>query len=88
MNGKIIKTRKMNTYIGPSAIDTRPSFHFDYSPNNTGLVHSMRDEVRKINDNLNICMGHMGIGGDAINPASLFVLLGQPTLWVGLEQRK
>jgi len=72
----------MNTYIGPSAIDTRTSFHLDYDSYNTGLVHSMRDEVRKINDNLYICMG---IGGGAINPAS-FVLLGPPTPWGGLEQ--
>jgi hypothetical protein len=47
----------------------------------------MRDEVRKINDNLYICMGHMGIGGGAINPTP-FVLLGPPTPWVGLEQGK
>jgi hypothetical protein len=84
-NGKIIRARKMNTYIGPSQIDARPSFHLDYSPYNAGLVHSMRDEVRKINDNLYICMGYMGLGGGAINPAP-FVLLGPPTPWVGLEQ--
>jgi hypothetical protein len=87
MNGEIIRARKMNTYIGPSAIDTRTSFHLDYNSYNTGLVHCMRDEVKKINDNLYICMGHMGIGGGAINPAP-FVLLGPPTPWVGLVQGK
>ena len=77
----------MNTYIGPSAIDTRTSFHLDYNSYNTGLVHCVRDEVKKINDNLYICMGHMGIGGGVINPAP-FVLLDPPTPWVGLVQGK
>lgn len=81
------RTRKFNTYIGPSTIDSRPSFHLDYSPFNKGFVHSMRDELRKINDNLFLCMGHMGIGGGSINPAP-FVLMGPPSPWVGLGQEE
>lgn len=78
------RTRKFSTYMGPSTIDKRPSFHLNYRSHNSGLVHSMHDEVRKINDDLYICMGHMGLGGGAINPAP-FVVQGPPTPWVGLE---
>lgn len=83
-NGEIIRARKFNTYIGPSTIDKKPAFHLDYSPYNTCIVHSMHDEVRKINDGLYICMGHMALGGGAINPAP-FVLLGPPSPWVGIR---
>jgi hypothetical protein len=57
-NGKVTRTRKFNIYMGPSTIDKKPAFHLDYSPYNAGIAHSMRDELRKINDNLFICMGH------------------------------
>jgi hypothetical protein len=72
----------MNTYIGASNIDRKMSFHLDYSPYNSGLVHSMHDEIRKINDNLYIGMGYMAAGGGSINPAP-FVLVGPPAVWVG-----
>lgn len=84
-NGKVSRTRKFNIFMGPSTIDKRPSFHLDYSPYNGGVVHSMHDEVRKINDNLYICMGHMALGGGPINPAP-FVLMGPPTPWVGCTE--
>lgn len=81
----IVRTRKMNTYVGKSTIDDRNSFHLDYSPYNGGLVHSMHDEIRKVNDRLFICMGHMAAGGGSINPAP-FVLLGEPSPWVGPDK--
>ena len=86
-NAKVARTRKFNSYMGPSTIDKKPAFHLDYSPYNSGIVHSMHDEVRKINDNLYICMGYMALGGGAINPAP-FVLMGPPTPWVGFAEGK
>ena len=82
---KMIRMRKMNTYIGPSTIDNKPSFHLDYSPYNTGAVRSMHDELRKINDRLYLGMGHMALGGGRINPAP-FVLIGPPAKWVGPDK--
>jgi len=81
----IARTRKMNTYVGKSTIDDRNSFHLDYSPFNGGLVHSMHDEIRKVNDRLFICMGHMAAGGGSINPAP-FILHGEPSPWVGPDK--
>ncbi len=78
------RTRKMNTYMGISTIDKKNSFHLDYRPYNGGAVHSMHDEIRKINANLYLGMGHMALGGGAINPAP-FVLIGPPTAWVGVQ---
>jgi hypothetical protein len=80
----LARTRQMNTYIGPSTIDEKPSYHLDYSPFNSGTVHSMHDELRKINDTLYIGMGHMALGGGAINPAP-FVVMGPPEKWVGAD---
>jgi hypothetical protein len=86
-DGKTVlaRTRKMNTYIGTSTIDDKPSYHLDYSPYNSGTVHSMHDELRRINDNLYIGMGHMALGGGAINPAP-FVVIGPPEKWVGADK--
>ncbi|MDT8272172.1 MAG: hypothetical protein RRA35_03170 [Desulfomonilia bacterium] len=83
--GILTRTRKFNTYIGPSTIDRKAAFHLDYSPYNSGIVHSMHDELRQVNDRLFICMGHMALGGGAINPAP-FVLMGPPTPWIGFSE--
>ncbi len=72
-NGNISRTRKMDTFIGPSTIDDRPSFHLDYRPHNGGVVRSMHDELRMINPDLFLGMGYMGIGGGSINPAPFLV---------------
>lgn len=83
----ILRARKFKTWIGPSLIgkDGRSSLHLDYSPFNTGVVNSMHDEVRQINDMLFICAGFMGLGGGPINPAP-FVLMGPPDPWVGVKE--
>jgi len=84
-DGNIHRTRKMNTWVGPSTIDDRISFHLDYSPYNGGLVHSMHDEIRKIHDGLYLGMGYMAAGGGSINPAP-FVLYGAPEKWKGIDK--
>lgn len=83
----IFRARKFRTWIGPSIFgkNGRDSFHLDYSPFNTGVIHSMHDEVRQINANLFICAGCMSLGGGPINPAP-FVLIGPPSEWVGLKE--
>ncbi|MEQ9367109.1 MAG: hypothetical protein RIF32_22940 [Leptospirales bacterium] len=72
---EVQRLRKFDTYPGPSRIAAGDSFHLDYHAYNGGTVHSMRDEIRKINNNLYLGMGHMALGGGAINPAP-FMLLG------------
>ncbi len=76
------RARKMRIYIGGSQYDGRDSFHLDYSPFNSGLLHSMRDEIRKINDRLYIGMGSLAAGGGTINPMP-FILSGKPAPWIG-----
>jgi hypothetical protein len=79
------RVRKMNTYIGKSLIDGKDSFHLDYSPYNSGTVHSMHDELRKINDNIFLGMGYMGLGGGSINPTP-FLVIGPAVKWVGHDK--
>jgi hypothetical protein len=79
------RVRKMNTYIGKSLIDGKDSFHLDYSPYNSGTVHSMHDELRKINDNIFLGMGYMGLGGGSINPTP-FLVIGPAVKWVGPDK--
>jgi hypothetical protein len=81
----IYRSRKMNTYIGKSLVDEKDSFHLDYSPYNSGTVHSMHDEIRKINDNIYLGMGYMGLGGGSINPAP-FLVIGPAAKWVGCDK--
>ena len=82
----ISRTRKMDTCVGKSNIDDRDSFHLDYSPHNCGMVGSMHDEIRKINDQLFLGMGYMAAVGGSINPAP-FVLYGKPDKWVEPEEK-
>lgn len=82
----LFRTRKVNTYIGKSLIDGKDSFHLDYSPYNSGTVNSMHDELRKINDNIFLGMGYMGIGGGSINPAP-FLIIGPAAKWVGPDKQ-
>lgn len=82
----LARERKMDTWVGQSEIDDKDSFHLVYKDYNGGFVHSMHDEVRKINDTLFICMGYMAIGGGSINPAP-FILHGKPSAWVGPDTK-
>ena len=86
-NGKetLHRTRKIDTWVSKSEIDDKNSFHIVYAAYNGGLVHSMHDEVRKINDNLYLGMGYMAAGGGSINPAP-FILYQQPSPWVGPDK--
>ncbi|MBC2711401.1 MAG: SDR family NAD(P)-dependent oxidoreductase [Desulfosarcina sp.] len=84
-DGTIIRTRRMKTFIDTSVFDEKLSFHLDYGPFNGGLVHGMRDEIRKINHTLFIGMGYMPIGGGSINPGP-FVVHGTPGPWVEPEK--
>ncbi len=83
--GKIHRTRKMDTRIGSSDYDGKPAFKLNYGVYNSGTVGSMRDEVRKINDNLFLGLGYMALGGGSINPAP-FALMGPAKQWVGVDQ--
>ncbi len=82
----IARTRRMDTTIGTSPIDGKKSYILNYSPYNGGTVHSMQDEIRKVNDKLFICMGYMGMGGGSINPAP-FILFGEASPWVGPDEK-
>jgi hypothetical protein len=81
----IVRTMKMDTYVGESRFDNKDSFHLVYEAYNGGLNHSMRDEIRKINDQLYIGMGCIAWNLDTLNPTS-FLLYGQPNSWVGPDK--
>jgi len=86
-NPSIARERKMDTFVGPSELDGKKSLHLVYQPYNGGLIKSMHDEVRRINDTLYICMGYMAAGGGSINPAP-FILYGEPAEWVGPDKQQ
>ncbi len=79
-----LRIRPMKTSMGVSKLgkDGKISFLVDYGADNSGTIHSMRDEIRQINENLFIGAGYMGLGGGPINPAP-FALIGPPKPWVG-----
>ena len=88
LDGKDVfkRVRKMKTFIGKSQYDGKDSFHLDYSSFNGGLIHSMRDEIRKVNDKLYIGMGAMAPSGGTINPMP-FILSGEQAPWVGPDEK-
>lgn len=82
----VLRVRKFDTCIdGSRLVPEGESLHLVYERYNSGLAHSMKDEVRKINDNLYLGMGHLAAGGGPINPAP-FVLIGPPSGFVGLDE--
>jgi hypothetical protein len=83
--GNVYRTRRMDTEIGPSDYDSKPAFKLNYAAYNSGTVHSMRDEIRRINDHLFLGLGYMALGGGKINPAP-FALIGPAKAWVGVDQ--
>ncbi|MCU0845692.1 MAG: hypothetical protein MUC76_12290 [Spirochaetes bacterium] len=80
----INRSRKMNTTVGPSAYDAKNAFLIEYAAHNGGIVHTMRDELRRVNDRLYIGYGSLGTGGGSLNP-SPFIVYGKPTAWVGMQ---
>jgi len=82
----VMRTRRMETSIGPSAYDGKNSFLLNYAPFNGGLEHSMRDEIRKINGSLFLGMGAMTANGGTLNPGP-FLLKGPAKPWKGPDAR-
>ncbi len=82
-----VRSRKMKTFMGQSDIDGKESFRLEYAPFNSGLLHTMKDEIRKINDSLYLGMGHFILGGGSVNPAP-FLLYGKPEPWVGADSKE
>ncbi len=82
-----LRRRRMNNWVGPTTIgkDGRDAYHLDYGPYNDDVVHSMHDEVRRVNERLYICAGYMSLGGGPLNPGP-FVLIGPPREWVGPDE--
>jgi hypothetical protein len=80
----IVRAMKMDTFLGKSRFDDKASFHLVYKDYNKGRNHTMRDEIRKINDRLFIGLGCMEWNLDTLNPAE-FLLYGEPGPWVGLD---
>ncbi len=86
-NAETLRIRPMRTSFSVSKVgkDGKLSFQVDYSADNAGMIHSMRDEIRQINENLFIGAGYMALGGGPMNPAP-FALIGPPKPWVGVDR--
>lgn len=78
----LARTRKMDTYVGPSEICDGNSMHLIYEDYNDGIFKSMHSEIRKVNDQLYLGMVHIGIAGGKHNPTP-FTLVGPPSEFQG-----
>ncbi len=81
----IVRTMKMDTIVGRSRFDEKDSFHLVYKAHNKGRNHSMRDEIRKVNDSLYIGLGYVSWNLGKLNP-SFFLLYGEADPWVGPDE--
>ncbi len=79
---KSIRTLRMDTFMGNSIFDDKESFHLVYEAYNDDHNHTMRDEIRMINERLYIGLGYSIWNLGAFNSAP-FVLYGEPAPWVG-----
>lgn len=81
----VLRTMRMETAIASSEYDEKPSMFLIYAKYNDGLNHSMKDEIRRINDKLYLGLGGLGWSGGSLNPAP-FLLVGPPGPWVGADR--
>ncbi len=81
-SSRLARTRKMDSYIGPSEISDGDSLHLSYEAYNSGLFRSMHSEIRKVNDRLYIGMVHLAAAGGKYNPTP-FIIKGPPTEFQG-----
>ena len=58
--GRDMRHFQMSTHVGPSKFTTGESYHLDYSAYNGGYMGTMRDEVRKVAENLYLGIGRVG----------------------------
>ena len=79
---RIIRAVKIATSIGASIFDGKSSFVLDYGAHNRGVLSHVRDELRKINNELFIGVGHLDARGGTLFP-SPFIIFGAPEEWVG-----
>jgi hypothetical protein len=70
------------TSIVSSVFDGRPSFQLRYRDYNTFYTNTMTDEVRKVNDNLFLCIGRLTVTFGKFNPMP-FMMIGPPDPWIG-----
>jgi len=68
-------------------IDCIESYHLKYETYNDGLNGGVRDEIRKINDQLYLGIGSASWGFGTANPG-FFVLYGKPNEWKGVDEEK
>ena len=78
----IRRARKIDTAIGASVFDGNSSFLINYGAFNRGAFSYVRDELRKVNDELFIGLGYVRTIGGTMFP-SPFILFGKPQEWVG-----
>ncbi len=79
VGANIKKTYHMRTYVGPSRLDGRPSYHLDYSTVNKSNVPSftkLAGEVRKYEDALYLGIGTADFGFSRLRREKPFVLEG------------
>jgi hypothetical protein len=84
-NDVFLRTLRMDTSIMKSTLDNKDAFHVIYRRYGKGLNKSMRDEVRKINNNLYLGVAFFSWTGGRINPFP-FVIYGPPSAWIGPDE--
>jgi len=82
---KEVRIIRNKTRIGDSIYDNRKSFHLEYHDYTPFPTSTMKDEVRKLNDNLYLSLGILTISFGKRNICP-FVLIGPPAKWVGPDE--
>ena len=81
VGANIKKTYPMRTYVGPSRLDGKPSYHLDYGTLNKSNVASftkLAGEVRKYDDAVYLGIGTADFGFSRLRREQPFVLEGSP----------
>ena len=90
-NEAVLRKIRMRTRVGPSLITGHgDAFHLEYRyfANSAGRV-GMRDEVRKLNTNIYLGLGVVGLPGKSRvwrSKPMPFALVGPPAPWVGADR--
>ncbi len=79
IGGDIRRIYRMSTYVGPSQLDGRPSYHLDYRPlnkRNVPSVSNLAGEVRRLDSTTFLGVGTTDFGMSRLRRAQPFMLEG------------
>lgn len=86
VGGRIQRSLRFATHMGPSLIDGRPSLHLRYAAfDNRVGQQDLCDEIRRYDDEIYLCTATRAAAGQGRTAPTVFMLVGPGAPWRGVD---